>query len=510
MALIERRTTEIEAQTMWYNLLKPFGYSRIQAFPLSGQSGTDRVRKGSKGTLLYRVFKPEKIFAISHGFIHDGTYIPITTRCYGVINQGVIFLGLQSMEERLKGKPLKNSARTSNTDKDSKRITVSGFANKVKDSYGDKDIDWGVNPKQSSIPWPKEYTNYEATAEELSDWLDNRYPAFNTSKFLESVEMVGDKKEMYNLVRRSFRGDKVELSLSTVSDDAFKGKYQFANLTNPNIREYLKTKHGFEYLEIPRDDAEQVAFMLDFPEPIQEAIMLLEDETSKGLMIKMPKPQNVKKSEWQYILKIFDRGDDKKKDKDPDNEKAIQNPKWARVIRGSGGRKTDFKEHYKRRMKPNMSSPCEDEIKEIIFRIAETEVGDWTDSSRYEMRRELENMSKTQIGDTIENEYVFNFRDAEIPIRKVFTPDEAQEMGLGKDMENKSIYDKYMSCIKLVTSWTDTLKPDSTSASRGGVPSGADLSRTEKQREAFRDWKEQQTGKKVERWGEWDSLEEEE
>ena len=64
------------------------------------------------------------------------------------------------------------------------------------------------------------------------------------------------------------------------------------------------------------------------------------------------------------------------------------------------------------------------------------------------------------------------------------------------------MYEHYQNCIRQVKSFTEDVKEDvATPTGAGNVPAPEEMTRNERLRERFRDYRELTEGKKVERFG---------
>ena len=67
------------------------------------------------------------------------------------------------------------------------------------------------------------------------------------------------------------------------------------------------------------------------------------------------------------------------------------------------------------------------------------------------------------------------------------------------------MFEEYESCLKLVRGWTEDVKEDvEDDIGSGDKPSMSEMTPNEQKRERYRDWLEETTGKKIERFGDWE------
>ena len=131
-------------------------------------------------------------------------------------------------------------------------------------------------------------------------------------------------------------------------------------------------------------------------------------------------------------------------------------------------------------------------------------LNDWIDESEYEVTQLVNKIPCSELNTMLEGK-VFELADIEIKPKEILSPDEKTMLGIKGE---QSFYDHYQSCLRQVQSWTEVLEEDSKSKISGTYQPET---RHEKQRERWRDFEEQRTGKKIERWSdeEKDSEEEE-
>ena len=144
---------------------------------------------------------------------------------------------------------------------------------------------------------------------------------------------------------------------------AFKKYIHVANAVNPKVAEAL------ESLGLVRYNDQSIESDSAMYEYLGELLQTVPEEKREGLYIKMP---TVEMKKWMNVLKIFDtRDDDEEDDKDVNPDEKIKriNPKWKRIMRGTGGMKQPASEYYRRQMvaKPNVD-PCCDELRNLLFR----------------------------------------------------------------------------------------------------------------------------------------------
>ena len=98
--------SEEEAQQMIYQYLKRFGYNPIQAFPKA-------AFRGDGGTLLFKIFNPEKMVSYVYFVEDEGVKHPLAVRTVAIKGDKVLlYMGLVSMKDRMKHAPEPDSMKT--------------------------------------------------------------------------------------------------------------------------------------------------------------------------------------------------------------------------------------------------------------------------------------------------------------------------------------------------------------------------------------------------------------
>ena len=98
--------SEEDAQQMIYQYLKRFGYNPIQAFPKAA------FRSGG-GTLLFKLFKPEKMVSYVYFVEDEGVKHPLAVRTVAIKGGKVLlYMGLVSMKDKMKHAPESDSMET--------------------------------------------------------------------------------------------------------------------------------------------------------------------------------------------------------------------------------------------------------------------------------------------------------------------------------------------------------------------------------------------------------------
>ena len=523
MALSWKKGDMDSAQQLYYQYAKQFDkrYTPLNSFPPQNIEGTDRGI-----TYFHKVFNPEQVVTFTLVHEDENETIPLFTRTFGVYkSQIVLYMGLISMKNVLKGAPLKDSMKTTNySDRISNMINTMKEAERSIKQKVEKP-DWnGINPNHRGMPWPREFKDYEAELWEIEEFVRQRYPqyykALDSQKLWDKYRMSPKKlralENLQELEKRYFKGKPIsEIAYTEEYAPTMDVRFKLAHAVNEKVEESLK-KLGFK--EIPKTEEEMVILenMYEKDAPIfKEVLELVSENPAPKALLYLD--NQVKKS-WWGVIKVFDRGDSEDEDddeeEDPDNIIHRNPPKWARVIRGTGGRfKHPVKDFYGGRMKGNQNQPCVEEIKSILIKYIIYASGEWLEESDDEIKRIVRALTPEQIDGYMESDSFELVSTTFEPKENKFgdPPDEFdQEFRQMIKMKENTLYELWQNCNKMVQSWTEELKPDTTLDTSATLPDADELSRNEMLRERMRDLREKQTGERQERWGDWQEDDEDE
>ena len=333
--------TEDETQDWWYENLKRFGYDKTQAFPKNDERRSRRVKRETAvdGTILYDIFKPLNM--IVKTYIDDGLPIISLTRGF---KRGVVFgMGVLKMSYILKHGPDEEGPFTTE-----ENITRHGkykgqnFAEAIQNllsevaketrqtqqGRGSRGINipsWTKNPKDGSL-WPQGFTDYEATNEELAEWIIQNYPDTTqyveeimdnqASQDLDEIKMTPEKEEfrkhIEDLERKAF-GSNVYEAVSDIDIEEYNDYWYVTLPANAVVISPILKRKGF----IELDEAEMIhlSTSTQVPPYIKEILMLMQegDQPSNNYLIRPPKGIPITKSfdilqtktsNWQDILKL--------------------------------------------------------------------------------------------------------------------------------------------------------------------------------------------------------------
>jgi len=496
--------SEEEAQQMIYQYLKRFGYNPIQAFPKAA------FRSGG-GTLLFKLFKPEKMVSYVYFVEDEGIKHPLAVRTVAIKGGKVLlYMGLVSMKDKMKHAPESDSMETTGRKggmTERGRLMGKPFFSQIQeliDRLKMNPIPFTVSPSNRSQPIPVGYnltTDDAMTPESQSQWMKANYPELykngqfrrQEKEILDKLQWTPEKDEAYKKILKYSAGINFTKFMYENEPDSFKRYIHVANAVNPKVAESL------EALGLVRYNDQKIESDSAMYEYLGELLDSVPEKKRQGLYVKMP-TVDVKK--WMKVLKIFDMGDDEDEDKDVDPDERVKriNPKWKRVMRGTGGRKQDAKEYYKRLMvaKPNVD-PCCDELRNLLFRYIYSEAGDYLGLSEYEIREQLSEKQLTcdQLSRSMETN---EFELVEVDIKPKKLLDDRQKKILG--IQSPTLYEHYQNCQRDVKGFTEDVKEDvATPTGAGNIPAPEEMTRNERLRERFRDYREQTEGKKVERFG---------
>lgn len=340
--------TEEANQKIWHQNIDRFGFTPKTAYPTNTEKGTRRVQRDTAidGTILYDNFTPQ---VRVDTWFEDGR--PIVSRAYGYSSGIMLWMGVAKLSFILKHGPTDDEGITTEGTHKKPGLTWQGkykgnpFSTlkdimalpqeeKIKIGLGEKqwnvNIKWGTNPLQPGVPWPQDWPNYEATPEEMLQWVEERYPSFHevlyekqptqAAKDLKEVGMTPDKMELIDylkkLERQAFGGDLFETVVNKGVEDN-DDRWQIIIPTFANKVKPVMLKHGFMELD--------EATMLDMitmpdskvPPVIKLALEKLQDgdTPSVNYLIRAPRGEQisrgdvvlnmlrVKKSDWKSVLK---------------------------------------------------------------------------------------------------------------------------------------------------------------------------------------------------------------
>lgn len=493
--------TEEEAQQMVYQYLKRFGYNPIQAFPKAA------FRGDGQGTLLFRLFEPEKIMSHVYYVEDEGVRHPLAIRTVATkAGRILLYMGLVSMRDKMKHKPEKNSMDTSGR---KGGMTESGllmgkpFFSQIQEltrMLKLPAIQFTVNPANRNQPVPVGYNlsaDEDMTGETQSKWLRANYPELykngefrrKEQQILDNLQWTPKKDEAYRKILEYSKGINFSKFMYENEPESFNKYIHVANAVNPKVAQSL------EALGLVRYNDHNISDQSELFGYLKEILDTVEEKKRKGVYIKMP--TQIKK--WMSVLKIFDtfEEDEDEDDVDPDDRITRINPKWQRVMRGTGGRKQPAKEYYKRQMKVNPDTdPCCDELKENLYRLIIIEAGDYLGLSDYDIKKKIEDLTCDQLSRSME---ASSFEVAEVEIKPKKLLDERTKRQL--QINEPTLYENHQNCKRQIAAFTEDTKEDAKPIGAGNIPDPEEMSRNERLRERFRDYREQVEGKKVERFG---------
>jgi len=492
--------TEDEAQQMVYQYLKRFGYNPVQAFPKA-------AFRGDGGTLLFKLFKPEKMFSYVYYAEDEGIKHPLAVRTVATKgNRVLLYMGLTSMKDRMKHKPEKNSMKTSGRKggmTERGKLMGKPFFSQIQELIRRlklNPVQFTVNPANRNQTIPVGYNltaDEDMTGETQSRWLRANYPELYKNgefkrmeqRILDDLQWTPEKDKAYKNVLKYSGGIDFSSFMYENEPSEFDRYIHVANAVNPKVAESLEALGFVRYGE--QDDSDS-----SISEYLNELIETVPDKNRTGLYIKMP--TEIKK--WMNVLKVFDVIDDDEEDDkeiDPDDKINRINPKWKRVMRGTGGKKQPAKDYYRRQMiaKPNVD-PCCEELKELLFKKIWMEAGSYLGMTEYDVRKQIEDVSCDQLGRSLESNE-FELVEVIIEPKALLSAKEKAYFNI----KEPTIYEHYQTCKRQVASFTEDLEEDSAPIGAGNIPDPEEMSRNERLRERYRDYRELTEGKKVERFG---------
>jgi len=494
--------TEDEAQQMVYQYLKRFGYNPIQAFPKA-------AFRGNGGTLLYRLFNPEKYLSYVYYVEDEGIRHPLAVRTVAIkADRILLYMGLVSMRDKMKHKPEKNSMKTSDRKggmTERGKLMGKPFFSQIQELTRRlklPPIQFTVNPANRSQPIPVGYNltaSEDMTGETQSKWLRANYPElYKNGKFrrmeqqiLDDLQWTPEKDKAYRDILKYSKNINFSKFMYENEPTSFNKYIHVANAVNAKVADSLEALGLVRYNDQNLNNDSEIFGYL------KEILDTVEEKDRTGVFIKMP--TQIKK--WMSVLKIFDTFDDDEDEDDglsPDEKITRINPKWQRIMRGTGGRKQPAKEYYKRQMMVNPDAdPCCDELREHLYNLVVIEAGDYLGLTDYDIRKKIEDLTCDQLSRSMESNS-FEIVEVEIKPKKIL--DEKRKRALG--IKEPTLFENHQNCKRQIASFTEELQEDvENPLGAGNVPDPEEMTRNERLRERFRDYRETVEGKKVERFG---------
>ena len=313
--------TERQGQDHYLKLLKPFGYTRQQAFPDNYTKGTNRFMGTDKRdtSVVVNAFNPT---------LKSDTYwsddLPIITQTYGYVGNICIWAGIYGLKEAMRRKPTANPLRTDIL-RDYFREKGMNFIEGINSLKGRKEITakpptYTKNPQQPGRPWLLGLP-FGATEDMIEEWLAREHEKYYSQvrdiivaeKELKDVGYGEDEKiELLNKVDAA--------TPSGMADAVFNhrlnidsNKWHLVVIANANEKKRAMRK-GFVILDEMRAlDIETRKYPKGrnpFPANVLAAIEITQSERGELLrattdwLIKPPAGVEIKKSvSWQTVLK---------------------------------------------------------------------------------------------------------------------------------------------------------------------------------------------------------------